>query len=166
MAKTFEVRGPFEVPVEIKKGGRHLVFKSFWDEEEQAEYATKRGCYVFAVRTSSLKPLYVGKATKTFKQEVFNQSNRVKCQNGFMDYKKGTPLLYLVVHPEGKGKTNATEISNIEDFLIQTGVARNPRIQNVRGRNEPKWKIKGVVRGDAGKPSNAASQFRKMFAIA
>lgn len=161
----FEVYGPFDVPFETRGGGRVLNFKDFWNGEAEV-HAGDRGCYVFAVRSGPAeKPIYVGKASKTLKQEVFNPSNRVKCQNGFSRYAKGTPVVYFVVHRTQRGKVNGTQIGEVEDFLIQNGVTRNPELQNVRGKSAPRWKISGVVRRGAGRRSHSAVAFGRLFGI-
>ena len=164
---NFEIHGPFRLGFENRKGGRTLVFDCFWKKESEASYlADKCGCYVFAIRQGrALIPVYVGKATKTFKQETINNTNKHKFQNGFSEYAKGTPILFFVVHPKAKGKNNAKQIEEIEDFLIQAGAARNPNIQNVKGVQKPAWTIKGVVRSGAGKPSSAEIGFARLFDI-
>ena len=164
---SYEVHGPFDVSYEKRKGGRTLSFDGFWDEEADAGYlANEKGCYVFAIGTGGgALPIYVGKATKTFKQEVFNFSNREKYKDGFSEYARGKPLMFFVVHPVKKGPTNARMIAEIEDFLIQAGAARNPYIQNVRGIKKPKWSIKGVVRSGGGKQTEFESQFARLFGI-
>lgn len=163
---AFVVQGPFEIPYETRKGGRVLLFDDFWSDNSEAQhFALKQGCYIFAMRNRGLTPIYVGKATKSFKQEVFNPANRHKYNNGFSDYGKGTPVIYLVVHPEQKGPTNAKRIAEIEDFLIQAGVVMNPDLQNVKGTQQPKWSIKGVIRSRSGKRRNAENDFRKLFGI-
>lgn len=162
---SFKIHGPFEITFEKRKGGRTLVFDDFWAENSDANYLTEeRGCYVFAIRNRGLKPIYVGKATKTFRQETFNPTNRHKYHNGFSDYGKGTPVMYFVVHPKQKGPTNEKHIVEIEDFLIQAGVAKNPGLQNVKGTQQPGWSIKGVIRSGK-KRSDAEVQFRKLFDI-
>lgn len=164
---SFVVHGPFEVTHEKRKGGRTLVFDDFWEEHAEAEHlAEKCGCYVFAMRTGGgLQPIYVGKATRNFKQETFNPSNRHKYHNGFSNYARGSPIMYFVVHPNQKGRTNERQIAEIEDFLIQAGVAKNPDLQNVKGTQRPSWSIKGVVRSGVGKRSNPEVQFGSLFAI-
>jgi hypothetical protein len=163
---SFVVHGPFEIDFEKRNGGRTLVFDGFWSEHGRVNYlAEKRGCYVFAIRNRSLTPIYVGKATKSFKQETFNGANRHKYHDGFSDYGKGTPLMYFVVHPKQRGKTNAKQIAEIEDFLIQAGVAKNPDLQNVKGAQRPNWSIKGVIRSGAGKRSDAEVRFSSLFDI-
>jgi len=162
---TFKVHGPFEVGYVRRKGGRMLIFDDFWAEESDANYlAEDRGCYVFAIRAGGgQRPVYVGKATKTFKQETFNGSNRHKFQSGFSEYGKGKPLVYFVVHPSQKGPVNAKTIADIEDFLIQAGVARNPNLQNIKGTRGPKWSIKGAIRSGVGKRSHPEVQFCNLF---
>jgi hypothetical protein len=163
---TFAVHGPFDLDFEKRPGGRILTFGNFWSEDSDAAYlAEECGCYVFAIQNKSFTPIYVGKATKNFKQETFNQANKHKYHQGFSDYAKGKPIMFFVVHPMQKGKTNSKQIGEIEDFLIQAGVAKNPDIQNVKGTGQPKWSIKGVVRGAAGKRSVAETSFAKLFDI-
>lgn len=128
----FEVQGPFEINFEKRKGGRALIFSDFWEEGNGAiaSLAGKKGCYVFAIRNSGIKPIYVGKATKTFEQEVFNSSNKYKYQNGFSHCGKGTPVMFFIV-PNGRAKDET--ISAVENFLIQAAVLVNPYFQNVKG---------------------------------
>lgn len=163
---SFVVHGPFVIDYEKRKGGRSLLFDQFWDDDSSAAgLVEERGCYVFAIRNRGLYPIYVGKATKSFGQETFNSANRHKYQDGFIEYEKGTPVMYFVVHPSQRGKINGKQISEIEDFLIQAGVARNPYLQNVRGTQQPSWSIKGVIRSGSGKLTEAAKQFASLFDI-
>lgn len=142
-----------------------MAFEEFWSEHAEADLAEKRGCYVFAIRDRGLTPVYVGKATKSFKQETFNPTNRHKYSDGFSNYAKGTPLMYFVVHPTHRGRINATQIAAVENFLIQAGVAKNPYLQNVKGTQQPRWSIKGVIRSGAGKPDDTEVKFRRLFDI-
>ena len=73
--------------------------------------------------------------------------------------------MFFVVHPKQKGPTNKKQIAQIEDFLIQAGVAANPDLQNVKGAQRPSWSIKGVIRSGAGKRNDAENQFSKLFDI-
>ena len=161
----FKVYGPYEIKYEKRKGGRMLVFDDFWSEKAPAHnLAGASGCYVFAVATGrGLEPIYVGKATKTFKQEAFNHSNKHKYHDGFSEYARGLPVMFFVAHPSQKGKTNRKRIEQIEEFLIQTGAAKNHELQNIRGAKLPKWSIQGVVRSGKGKRTKAEIAFRKLF---
>lgn len=166
---SFKVHGRFEIRYEKRKGGRTLVFDDFWSGGSRAHYlADERGCYVFAVKTGrGMEPIYVGKATKTFKRETFNPSNKHKYHDGFSEYGKGLPLMFFIVHPDQKGRTNEKEIGKIEQFLIQAGIAKNPGLQNVRGAGRPKWSIRGVVRSSGkGKRTKAEGAFRHLFGLA
>jgi hypothetical protein len=164
---SFDIHGPFEIAFEARPGGRTLNFDGFWVGDAPASYlADKCGVYVFAISSGGgLTPIYVGKATKTFRQEAFNPSNKHKYHHGFSDYAKGTPVMFFVVHPSQRGRTNENHIKEIEDFLIQAGIAKNPDLQNIKGTGAPQWSIKGVIRSGVGKPSKAEVQFRKLFAI-
>jgi hypothetical protein len=162
---SFVIHGPFEIDFEKRKGGRTLVSDNFWDEDGTANYlAAERGCYVFAMRNKSLTPIYIGKATKTFRQEVFNKPNLHKYHSGFSNYAKGTPVMYFAVLQKTKGPANLTHIAQLEDFLIQAGVAKNPDLQNIRGIQLPKWNIQGVLRSSA-KARKTEKQFSSLFAI-
>ncbi len=163
---TFEVHGPFEVPHERRAGGRFLLFDDFWAEDAKAAFlANGDGCYVFAMRTGGgLQPIYVGKAARTsFKVEAFNATNREKCRKGYSEYAVGRPLMFFVVRATRKGQPNRYLINEIEDFLIQAGVAKNPNLQNVMGAQQPNWRIKGVIRSGVGKRGHAPVLFRTLF---
>ncbi len=160
---SFVIEGPFEIAYEKRQGGRTLVFDDFWTYDDVSQLKHRRGCYIFAIRNKGLTPIYVGKATKSFKQETFNPANRHKYHNGFSHYARGKPLMYFVVHPEQKGPVNAKQIGQIEDFLIQAGVVKNPNLQNVVGAQQPGWRIKGVIRSGAGNHTSVERDFRKLF---
>jgi hypothetical protein len=163
---SFEVHGPFEIEYEKRRGGRILLFDDFWSGESDAYYfAEECGCYAFAVRNRALTPIYVGKATRSFKQETFNVGNRHKYHSGFSNYGRATPLMFFVVHDAQRGRTNARHIAEIEDFLIQAGIAKNPDLQNIKGAQQPSWSIKGVIRSGAGKRSRAEAWFSELFDI-
>jgi hypothetical protein len=165
---SFKVHGPFEIPYQKRKGGRTLVFDDFWSEDSAAHYLVDEcGCYVFAIKTGrGLTPIYVGQATKTFRQETFNPPNRHKYHDGFSEYAKGKPVMFFVVHPNQQGRRNEKAIAAIEDFLIQAGIAKNPELQNVRGAQRPKWSIQGVIRSGKGKRSKGETAFRWLFDLA
>jgi hypothetical protein len=163
----FLIAGPYVIPFQWKPGGRALEVKEFWGQSRALEeLAYERGCYVFAVRAGKGEtPLYVGKATRSFKQECLNPGNVRKLLDGLAEYAKGTPVLYFVRHPAQRGKTNEKQIGEIENFLIQNASIRNPDVQNIHGREAPKWKIHGVIRSGQGKPTRAESTFRRLMGI-
>ena len=167
MATTFSVEGPFEVPLYQGKACRTITdenVKSFWTANHAV--AKRRGCYVFGIRAGKgWTPGYVGKATKSFKQEAFAHHKLTRYQQFLADYQKGTPVLFFVVLPIKKGKANAAHIGDLERFLIQTGMAANPELLNIKGTKEAEWGIAGVLRSGQGKPSKAASEFKKLMKL-
>src|SRR5947208_1544865 len=135
MATLFEVIGPREVLVYQGKAARTITdenVRQFW--EANADIANLRGCYVFGIRAGrGLTPGYVGRATKLFKQEAFAHHKLTRYQQFLADYQKGTPVLFFVVAPKKKGAPNDAHVRGLEDFLIQTGLAANPDLLNIKG---------------------------------
>ena len=89
-----------------KAQGRRVISKRVLDPGANLlALGRERGCYVFTIRAGrGATPIYVGKATKSFKQECLNPSNRHKFSNGMADYKRGTPVLYFGDTRRKKGK--------------------------------------------------------------
>jgi hypothetical protein len=164
---VFSVEGPFKVPTYQGKAAKIVdseAISAFW--ESVGVVAKRRGCYLFAVRAGKgIRPVYVGKATKTFKQEVFTPHKLEKYQRCLADFKKGTPVLFFLPAPSGKGKPNLKAIGELEDYLIQTAVSKNPALLNVRGTERENWGIAGVLRGGVGKPSLAAKHFKTAIGL-
>ena len=106
-------------------------------------------------------PGYVGKATKSFRQEAFSPHKLAKYQQFLADYVKGTPVLFFLVAPSKKGKVNSKHITALEDFVIQKGIDANPELLNVKGTQQEQWGIQGILRSGQGKPSMAARDFKK-----
>jgi hypothetical protein len=167
MATTFILDGPYPVPFYRGKAGRSITdedVRSFW--KTNPNLAHRRGCYVFGVRAGrGMTPGYVGSATKTFKQEVFAPHKLNRYQQFLVEYARGTPILFFVLAPSKKGAPNATHIKELEDFLIQTGVAANSGLLNIKGTKAEEWGIAGVLRGGRGKPSKDARDFRKIMKL-
>jgi hypothetical protein len=165
MTTLFDVHGPLEVPIHQGKGGRAITQEevdSFWTINPS--HASQKGCYVFGIRAGKgFTPGYVGKATKSFKQEIFTTHKLTKYHNFLVAYGKGTPVLFLLLYPAKKGKANTTQIGELERFLIQLGAAANPDILNIKGTKTEEWGIRGVIRAGKGKPSQAATKFKKMM---
>lgn len=138
--------------------------KEFW--KQHPDSGGHRGCYVFAIRAGKgWTPGYVGKATKTFKQEVFAPHKLAKYQRFLADYHKGTPMLFFIVAPKKRGQANSTHIGELERFLIQVALAANPELLNIKGTKEEEWSITGVLRSERGKPSAAAKDLKKTLKI-
>lgn len=167
MATTFSVDGPREVPVYQGKAGRTITdedIQTFWNENR--DLAARRGCYVFGIRAGKgWTPGYVGRATRSFKQEVFSHHKLTRYQQFLVDYQKGTPILFFVISPMKKGAPNSVHIGELEEFLIQTGLAANPDLLNIKGTKAEEWGVSGVLRGGKGKPSKAARDFKKIMKL-
>jgi hypothetical protein len=167
VATTFEIVGPREVPIYQGKAGRTITDENvsqFWKRNE--DLSKRRGCYVFGIRAGKgLTPAYVGRATRSFKQEAFAHHKLTRYQQFLADYQKGTPVLFFVAAPKKKGAPNAAHIKGLEDFLIQTGLVANPDLLNVKGTKAEEWGIAGMLRGGKGKPSRAAREFKKLMKI-
>lgn len=65
----------------------------------------------------------------------------------------------------GKGAPNLKALGELEDFLIQTAVTRNPNLLNVKGTKRANWSIAGIVRSGVGKPSEAAQELRRTLGL-
>ena len=163
----FKIAGPLTVPAYRGNAARIIrreEASKFCKKHEEA--VANRGCYVFAIKTGGgTLPMYVGKATRTFAQEIFNPANLGKYNEALADYAKATPVIFLVVAPTQRGPVNAKAISELEQFLIQEGVARNPDLLNVRDRKVARFCIEGVIRGGQGKPSKEAVRFNLCMKI-
>jgi len=164
---AFQVVGPLVVPVYIGAAARHI--RAAEGEEffiNHPAIAKRKGCYVFGSRAGKgIRPVYVGMATKTFDQECFADHKRGKYNEALADYHKGTPVLFFMVQPKKKGPDNKKHMLDLERFLIQTGVAANPELLNVKNTKQEEWGIIGVLRGGAGKPSRSASLFKRMMKL-
>jgi hypothetical protein len=168
MPTIFAVQGPYAVPCYKGKAGRTITddnTQEFW--KRFPSIANMRGCYVFGIRGGKgFTPAHVGKATKSFKQEVFAPHKLSRYQQFLADYLRGTPVLFFVVAPMRRGAPNSLHIGQLEDFLIQAGVAANPHLLNIKGTKAEQWGIAGVIRGGKGKTSKGAQQFRQIMKLA
>jgi len=167
MKTVFSVEGPFEVPCYQGKASRIVTEENadeFW--AQYTELGRKRGCYVFGIRAGKgFTPGYVGKATKSFGQEVFTHHKLTRYQLILADYLRGTPILYFLCLPKKAGKPNESHMGQLEKFLIQVGVAANPDLLNIKGTKMEEWGITGVLRGGHGKPKKSARSFAQMMKI-
>lgn len=165
--KIFNVYGPFDVPLEGAKKYKYIPIRcpDFWKKHPQ--HAKSKGCYIFGFRAAKgFRPVYVGKTKDNFGKEVFT-SHKISQHYApaLADTVKGTPVIFFVIPSSGKGPTPKKMIGDMETFLIQIGVAKNPNLSNIQNRQEARWGIKGVLRGGKGKTSQGAQKFKKMMGI-
>lgn len=138
--------------------------KAFW--AVHTGIATQAGCYVFAFKASKgYKPVYAGKATKSFKQEVFTPHKLNHFNTGLGHQKKGTPVLFFVCLNKTSGAVSKSAIDEAETYLIQAGLAANADLLNDKKTKVATWSINGIVRSKAGKPSAAACELRKCIKV-
>jgi hypothetical protein len=140
-SKTVSVSGPLEIPIYEGRAARTIT------KDNGREF------------------FYVGRATRTFRKEAFTPDKLTKYAECLADYQKGTPVMFFVAMPVRRGRANATHISELEDFLIQTAVAVNPELLNIKGTREQEWGIAGVLRGGRGKASKSAQLFGQMMRL-
>jgi hypothetical protein len=160
----FIVRGPYDITPYKGKRGRHIGAiegRSFFENCD--DLGSERGCYIFATRAGrGYTPWYVGKATKSFKQECFAPHKLAKYNECLVDMAKCTPVLFFVVARNARGATGTNHIAEVEDFLIQTAISANPDLLNVKGTRKAEWSIAGVIRS-RGRSSDTAGLFKRMF---
>ena len=171
MSQTpLETFGPIEIPFE-KAGPKKRItdenISAFWKDSIAHAMTQKQGCYIFALKAAKgYTPWYVGKATKTFKQETF-ATDKIKKYNALLwEGKRGTPVMFFVALPGTKRKVPAPVINDMEKFLIQSASLKNEDIINTHNtKNLPEWSIKGVVRASKGKPSAKSQVVKKMMGL-
>lgn len=166
------LEGPFPVPFEkaAKGNAKHVRLehgREFWRSPGMEAFKSKQGCYIFATRAAKgFRPWYVGKAAKGFQKEVFTSHKLTKYNKALFKGAKGTPVIFFVMREGNACKLSAKVIGDMEKFLIQTALEKNPDLSNVQNtRNTPKWGIRGVVRGGKGKPRANAKMFRNMMGL-
>lgn len=164
---AFTVSGPFVVPTTKLKVGRAITkanIAEFWSANP--DFSGERGCYIFAFRAAKgAKPIYIGKATKTFKQEAFTDHKLKKYSLGLGNQLRGTPVMYFVSLNRVQGPVNRTAIDEVETFLIQAGLVANKGLLNDRKTAVESWSIGGVIRSK-GKASASASNLKKLLKLA
>ena len=157
---NFTVHGPYRISVEAHKGGRAIARDqtAFW--QQCSEVASEKGCYVFGIAAGrGIMPFYVGSAKIKFQQECFTDRNQNIYQRALVSRKKGAPVIFLVVQPRKRGKPNLRHIQQLESFLIENAVAKNPELLNQQGIKQRGWRIVGVLGAGRGKPAQAAKKF-------
>ncbi len=166
-----EVYGPIEIPHNGQKTGStkridRAFAKEFWAQNDAGPLAKKQGCYIFALRAGKgFTPWYVGKAGKSFEQECFTD-HKIRHYNDVLWLgKKGKPIMFFVAQSGSKNKIPAGIIKEMEDYLIQSAVYKNPDLCNIRQTKIPEWGVAGVVRGGKGRRAMVAQTFKTMMGI-
>jgi len=157
--KEFTISGFHILEHEKKTGTTIFEIDHFISENE--ELMEKDGCYVFCIRSGGgITPWYVGKTKRSFKEEIFQDHKKLKYMNALGKVERGSSGFFFVIHPSGK--TNASQIDEIETFLIKSCIIKNPNLENDRKTGLDDWYIKGVTQ-NTGKPSDSENSFKKMI---
>jgi len=163
---NFTVYGPIKIHRDRGRAGGSYITRNSGEKvwAEHPDISGRYGCYVFGVRNGkSGKPAYIGKTIRPFSARVFSDDNLRRYNEYLLKVGKGTPILFLLMAPEKKGKRNQRHVSKLERFLIQTASAVNPRLINVQGKKTEGWSITGVLGG--GWPNAAAKTFRGLLKL-
>jgi len=168
MATDLHIEGPFEITFESNAAAKRVRpadGAEFWSYEDVQHLRQKQGCYVFAMQLAKgYTPWYVGKASKGFYQEIFEGHKRNHYNDALFRAPRGTPVMFFVTPIGNRRKVPAAELNHMEKELTQFALKKNPELCNVQNtKNTPKWTIKGVIRASRGKPTKAASAFKKMM---
>lgn len=165
----FIAHGPYPMTTTKKNAGREISksdISKFWGMASLMIDCV--GVYVFGIRAGgAISPFYVGRATKSFAQEVFSPDKLNKYHSGLREYRRGAPVWFFVCHPSTKkGKPSVSHIKALEKLLIQQCALVNPDLINVHHKALPKWGISGVVRSKTKKPSKSAKELRETVGLA
>ena len=161
---SFRVEGPFDIKPLHRQYGRIIqkeVIDRFW--EENPGCSDDVGCYVFGLRTGGgLTPIYVGQSSTGFKHECF-QDHKLTHYNEAIVTHTGTPIMFFVVKDSGPQASFQTCLDQVEHYLIQLAVQRNPNLANVK---RVEWSIPGVFHAAPGHPPASATALRQMLGVA
>jgi hypothetical protein len=164
----FKIIGPLQVATNGGKGGKGIE-KDNCDSfgGSHSKVVDGYGIYIYCISAGgSLKPWYVGKATKTFDQEVFTPDKLNKYNSVLRKIERGKPNIFFVCAPKKRGKKNDKVVGLIEKKMIELCAETNPELLN-RHNNKPHlWSIKGVLRSPSrGKPLPSVAKFRQVVSL-
>lgn len=163
----FSVEGPHSITVTRSKAGKGIERKNVekFLEVHQSHMAS-RGVYVFAARASrGFVPWYVGRATTSFAQECFTADKINKFNEALRKFERGTPVLFLMLHPTQRGAINKKAIAAVERELIRIAWMANPGLLNKHHIKVPQWAIRGVIRAKQGTPTIHARYLKKTLGL-
>jgi hypothetical protein len=162
-----DVQGPFRVEKEAGPRGV-IAFRLAAGVSIGEGLLERRGCYVFVLardvkgRSTRRTPVYAGKATETFKQEIFQQHKQElldEATNGV----RGRIELFLFPVEVGPGPAPAKAIDEAESYLIRECFELNDQLRNKRKLGKRTWEIRGVTGSGRGRPKAAVQAFNGMW---
>lgn len=164
----FTVYGPFETPIQRKEKGA-ISFPSqnspkLFAMSGANAHGADVGCYVMARQFGdSFTPLYVGKATRNFAQEVFDVDKREKYRLAAEEFPTGEFVLFLLIPNPGHTLGRANAIRDLERQLVEKGKQVNSQLQNKKLVPKPTFRIDGIHNASPGQPRLDVQKFRKMM---
>lgn len=169
MITDLKLYGPIEIECKIDRAVKYIdnaEKKNFLIDLDDADLSMKQGCYVFAIRAGrGFCPWYVGKATKSFRQECMT-SHKLHNYNAVLSGgRKGTPVMFFVCPDGNKNKVSKKVCDEMESTLIQAALYQNLDLRNIQKKKLRVWGISGVLYSKKGKPSKSASAFRTMMGL-
>ena len=165
---VFRASKLYDVPVRRHYGHLALdidVKRKFWSASDSDSYRAQRGCYIFGVQHGNkFVPTYIGKATRTFYQEVFTDHKKDHYNQALRERKNGIGGMMFVYHLYER-KPNIASIDRLETQLIQHAVRKRLDLTNLRKKYLPRLLIEGVfdfqaARRPPGKSDIAAERMR------
>ncbi|MGO8739732.1 hypothetical protein [Rhodoblastus sp.] len=169
---TFETSKHFEVPVKKRYGRLTLdgsPGRKFWKQDGASDYKLKKGCYIFGIKHgNNFVATYIGKATKTFKQEIFQRHKKEEHYiPALHERKTGQAIIIFIAHIY-VNKPNISSIDSMETQLIQQAVRKKLALTNLRKTYIKELKIHGVFdfrlgKKPRGKSDGAAKILLKML---
>lgn len=166
---TFEI---YKLPIPSKRDKRTKFVEKgeFLIQLKKEKIDKAKGCYIFALQNGkNITPWYVGKATKTFGQEVMSIDKRYKYEICFNKH-KGTSYLFLITLKTktdryAKGQQHGRIITWLEDILIYQAFLRNRELINDKKTSFiRKVIIPGFLSsGNKGNSKSVAKDLKKML---
>ena len=163
----FETFGPVEIPRPNRLIAQNP--NGFWEvvEELCEGLSAACGCYLFAAKSSggpTPYPWYVGQTNKrSFRTECFDHQKLTHYQIALVDYKRVTPVLFLMARRTNGGafskpsKNGYPDIDKLEEMLIGMAFIRNRKLRNVQGTAHLRdLVLPGVINSPMGNPGKPA----------
>jgi len=172
--KMFVPTGSFDVEYENMPGGKHITkdnAKRFWETNRvPPKLHNRKGIYIFGMKvTNGVIPCYVGKTNRTFGGECFTERN-INIYNGeIIRYERNyQPFLFFLVYRKQRGqKISNKVILELEKYMINWALEKNPDLANTRGiEDEDRFIIAGLGGGRrGGAPTREVRFFKKMMNV-
>jgi hypothetical protein len=158
---TFTASKPFEI--RVKKHYGYLTLsgspgRTFWKQDGASDYKMKKGCYIFGIKHGyNFVATYIGKATKTFYQEIFQRHKKEEHYIPALRKRKSGQAIMIFLAQTYAKKPNISSIDKLETQLIQQAVRKNLDHTNLRKTYIGDLQIQGVFDFRVGKKPKGRS---------